>query len=91
VTGGNEGDYCTVCGGIKPEAIKTRTILVDGKATGINQLDLIIDGVRKLRLDDDTAVRAELLRRAGAFNYIPTKKREAYSDALMQEYRAASG
>ncbi len=60
MTGGNEGDYCTVCGGIKPEAIKTRTILVDGKATGINQLDVIIDGVRKLRLDDDTAVRAEL-------------------------------
>ncbi len=91
MTGGNEGDYCTVCGGIKPEAIKTRTILVEGKATGINQLDLIIDGVRKLRLDDDAAVRAELLRRAGAFNYIPTKKKEAYSDALMQEYRAASG
>ncbi len=49
MTGENEGDYCTVCGGIKPEAIKTRTILVEGKATGINQLDTIIDGVRKLR------------------------------------------
>ena len=26
---------------------------------------------------------------AGAFNYIPTKKKEAYGDALMREYKAA--
>ena len=37
MAGEKEGDYCTVCGGIKPETIKIRTILVDGKATGINQ------------------------------------------------------
>ncbi len=89
MAGAKEGDYCTVCGGIKPEAIKIRTILVDGKATGINQLEAIIDGVRKLHLKDDAAIRAELLRRTGAFNYIPTKKKEAYGDALMQEYKAA--
>jgi len=89
VTNEKEGDYCTICGGIKPEAIKVKTVLVDGKATGINQLEMIIDGVRKLHLADDASIRAELLRRAGAFNYIPTKKKEAYGDALMQEYKAA--
>ncbi|NLA38047.1 MAG: NAC family transcription factor [Methanomicrobiales archaeon] len=82
-----EGDYCTICGGIKPEAIKIKAILVDGKATGINHLDMIIDGVRGLNLKGDVAIRAELLRRTAEFNYIPTKKREAYADALLQTYK----
>jgi hypothetical protein len=73
MTNEKEGDYCTICGGIRPDAIKIRTIPVDGKDTGINQLD--------------AAIRAELLRWAGEFNYIPTKKREAYGDALLAEYR----
>ncbi|HNQ33089.1 MAG: hypothetical protein BWX50_00492 [Euryarchaeota archaeon ADurb.Bin009] len=87
MTNEKEGDYCTVCGGIKPEAIKIKSVLVDGKATGINQLDFIVAGVRDLHLADDAAIRAELLRRAGEFNYIPTKKKEAYADALLQEYK----
>ncbi|MFA7562967.1 MAG: NAC family transcription factor [Methanoculleus sp.] len=87
MTNEKEGEYCTVCGGVKPEAIKIKTVLVDGKATGINQLDFIVAGVRDLNLKDDTAIRAELLRRAGEFNYIPTKKKEAYGNALMQEYK----
>jgi len=87
MTNEKEGDYCTVCGGIKPEAIKIKSVLVDGKATGINQLDFIVAGVRDLHLADDAAIRAELLRRAGEFNYIPTKKKEAYADALLQQYK----
>ncbi len=87
MTNEKEGDYCTVCGGITPEAIKIKSVLVDGKATGINQLDFIVAGVRDLHLADDAAIRAELLRRAGEFNYIPTKKKEAYADALLQEYK----
>jgi hypothetical protein len=89
MTNEKEGDYCTICGGVKPDAIKVRTVLVDGKATGINQLDFIVAGVRDLHLANDAAIREELLKRAGAFNYIPTKKKEAYADALMQEYKAA--
>ncbi|WP_292521525.1 NAC family transcription factor [Methanoculleus sp.] len=88
MTNEKEGDYCTICGGVRPDAIKIKTVLVDGKETGINQLEFIVAGVRDLHLENDAAVREELLRRAAAFNYIPTKKREAYGDALMQEYRA---
>ncbi|NLB01049.1 MAG: NAC family transcription factor [Methanomicrobiales archaeon] len=87
MTNEKEGEYCTICGGVKPEAIKIKTVLVDGKATGINQLDFIVAGVRDLNLKDDAAIRAELLKRAGEFNYIPTKKKEAYGNALMQEYK----
>ncbi len=89
MTNEKEGDYCTICGGIRPDAIKIKTVLVDGKETGVNQLDLIVAGVRDLHLKDDAAVREELLKRAGAFNYIPTKKRDAYADALMREYKTA--
>lgn len=89
MTNEKDGDYCTICGGVRPDAIKIKTVLVDGKETGINQLEMIVDGVRKLHLADDAAIREELLRRAGAFNYIPTKKKEAYGDALMREYKAA--
>lgn len=88
MTNEKEGDYCTICGGIRPDAIKIKTVLVDGRETGINQLEFIIDGVRDLHLKTDAAVREELLRWAGEFNYIPTKKKEAYGDALMREYTA---
>ena len=88
MTNEKEGDYCTICGGIKPEAIKIKTVLVDGRETGINQLEFIIAGVRDLHLDNDAAIREELLKWASEFNYIPTKKKPAYGDALMQEYKA---
>lgn len=87
MTNEKEGEYCTVCGGIKPDAIKIRAIIVDGRETGINQLDEIVAGVRKLDLRSDDALREELLRRARVFNYIPTKKTDAYADALLEEYR----
>ena len=88
MTNEKEGDYCTICGGVRPDAIKIKTVLVDGKATGINQLDFIVAGVRDLHLENDAAIREELLKWANEFNYIPTKKKAAYGDALMQEYKA---
>ncbi|HOI59538.1 MULTISPECIES: NAC family transcription factor [unclassified Methanoculleus] len=88
MTNEKEGDYCTICGGIRPDAIKIKTVLVDGRETGINQLEFIVAGVRDLHLENDAAIRDELLRWASEFNYIPTKKKAAYGDALMQEYTA---
>jgi hypothetical protein len=88
MTNEKEGDYCTICGGVRPDAIKIKTVLVDGKETGINQLDFIVAGVRDLHLENDAAIREELLRWANEFNYIPTKKKEAYAEALMREYKA---
>ncbi|BBL68187.1 NAC family transcription factor [Methanoculleus chikugoensis] len=87
MTNEKEGDYCTICGGVRPDAIKIKTVLVDGKETGINQLEFIVAGVRDLHLENDAAIRDELLKWASEFNYIPTKKKAAYGDALMQEYK----
>jgi hypothetical protein len=82
-----DGYYCSICGGIPPDKIKTKMILVDGKETGIDQLDWILAEVRKLRLSNDTAVTEELLKRTQALNYVPTKKKQVYGVALLEEYK----
>jgi hypothetical protein len=87
--GGNEGEgyYCTICGGIPPDKITTKRILIDGKETGINQLDWIVAEVRKLKLMDDMVIADELLKRTMALNYVPTKKVKEYREALLWEYK----
>jgi hypothetical protein len=87
--GGNETDgyYCSICGGIPPDKITTRRIIVDGKETGIDQLDWIIDEVKKLDLTDTSVIGEELLKRTRTLNYVPTKKMEEYRVALIEEYR----
>jgi hypothetical protein len=82
-----DGYYCTICGGIPPDKIKTKKILIDGKETGIDQLDWILDEVKKLKLADDNAITEELLKRTTALNYVPTRKKEVYGVALLAEYR----
>ena len=91
--GGNESDgyYCTICGGIPPDKINIKRIHVDDKETGIDQLDWIIDEVRKLNLTDDTVIIEELLKRTKALNYVPTKKTKEYSEALLREYQKPGG
>lgn len=87
--GGDEkdGSYCSICGGIPPDKIKTKMIAVDGKDTGIDQLDRILAEVRKLNLSSDAAITGELLKRTMALNYVPTKKKDAYGAALLAAYR----
>jgi len=82
-----DGVYCKVCGGIVPGAIQMQQILVDGKATAINQLDFIIDEVKKLGNLSNAEIKAELLKRAKVLNYIPTKKEDAYADALLEAFK----
>jgi hypothetical protein len=91
--GGNDQDgyYCTICGGIPPDKINIKQILVDGKETGIDKLDWIIAEVRKLNLSDDTAIIEELLKRTRALNYVPTKKVKEYGEALLLEYKKSGG
>lgn len=84
-----DGYYCSICGGIPPDKIKTKKIMIDGKETGIDQLDWIIDEVKKLKISDDTAIREELLKRTKVLNYVPTKKADAYGEALLVQYKKA--
>jgi len=82
-----DGYYCSICGGIPPDKITTKRILIDGKETGIDHLDWIFDEVLKLKLADDTAITEELIKRVKEFNYVPTKKTDVYTAALLTEYK----
>jgi hypothetical protein len=82
-----DGYYCSICGGIPPDRITTKKIVVDGKETGIDQLDWILDEVRNLKLTDDATITAELIKRVKVLNYVPTKKTVLYEVALLAEYR----
>lgn len=82
-----DGYYCTICGGIPPDKISIKQILVNGKETGIDRLDWIIAEVMKLKLSDDTVITEELLKRTKGLNYVPTKLAGEYGDALLREYK----
>jgi len=86
-----DGYYCSICGGIPPDKIKTRLVCIDGKDTGIDHLDFIIEGVKKLKLTCNEEIAAELIRRVNEFNYVPSKKIEQYKDALLREYNSKTG
>jgi hypothetical protein len=82
-----DGYYCSVCGGIPPDKIKTKRVVIDGKETGIDHLDFIFGIVKQLHLTDDTSIAAEIMKRVREFNYVPTKKEALYAEALLREYR----
>ncbi|HET6580425.1 MAG TPA: NAC family transcription factor [Methanoregula sp.] len=82
-----DGYYCSICGGIPPDKITTKRVLIDGKETGIDHLDWIFEEVNKLRLPDDAALTEELMKRVREFNYVPTKKSDVYAAALLAEYK----
>jgi len=82
-----DGNYCSICGGIPPDKVKTKRILIDGKETGIDHLEFIIDNVKQLQLTDDDAIAGEIMKRVKEFNYVPTKKEALYAEALLREYK----
>lgn len=86
----DEGDYCTICGGTPPDKILIKQIMVDGKETGIDKLDWIIEEVKKLKLTSNQQIAEEIMLRVAQFNYIPTKKKDAYREALLEEYRRSA-
>jgi hypothetical protein len=83
---GKDGYYCTVCGGIPPDQIKIKKIPIDGKETGIDRLDWIIQEVGSLKLSSDEDIADAMMQRVQQFNYIPTKKMREYRVALLREY-----
>ena len=82
-----DGYYCTICGGIPPDQIKIKKIPVDGKETGIDRLDWILQDVAALDLTDDERIADEIVKRVRQFNFIPSKKLPQYREALLREYR----
>jgi hypothetical protein len=82
-----DGYYCSICGGIPPDKITTKRVLIDGKETGIDHLDWIFGEVSQLGVETDAALTEELLKRVKQFNYVPTKKAAEYGTGLLLAYR----
>ncbi len=83
-----EGAYCTICGGMVPTGMQdVKQIKVDGKVIGINKLEFILEEVKKLNLSSDAEITEEIMKRACALNYIPSKRKSVYAEALLDEYK----
>ncbi len=67
----------------------TRAITVAGRTIGIARICDAIAAVQAMYLSGNEELKAALLREVGERNYIPESLRDAYGDALMEEYRAA--
>ncbi|OPX65610.1 NAC family transcription factor [Methanoregula sp. PtaB.Bin085] len=84
---GKDGYYCTICGGIPPDQVKIKKIVIDGKETGIDRLDWILLDVYRRNFGNDETINDELIKRVRQFNYIPTKKMAEYRAALLREFK----
>lgn len=84
---GKDGYYCTICGGIPPDQVKIKKIVIDGKETGIDRLDWILLDVYRRNFGNDETITDELVKRVRQFNYIPTKKMTEYRAALLREFK----
>jgi hypothetical protein len=82
-----DGYYCSICGGIPPDKITTKRVLIDGKETGIDHLDWIFGEVAKLAADNDAVMTEEILKRVMEFNYVPTRKAVEYGAGLLAAYK----
>lgn len=56
-----DGEYCTICGGMVPKAGDVRMIEVDGKEVGIPGLDQILKSVAEMDLSGPAEVKDSLL------------------------------
>nr|WP_321351475.1 hypothetical protein [uncultured Methanoregula sp.] len=65
---------------------RIRKLNVNGVMTGITGLDESIAAVAGENIPDDAAIRAALLKRIQACNYIPPATGDAYASALLEEY-----
>lgn len=66
---------------------RIRQVNVDGIIVGIAMLDSIIREVIELNLQNDADVRTELIKRVKIYNYVPKSAEEAYTAALLREYK----
>ncbi len=76
--GGDEKDgyYCSICGGIPPDKITTKRMLIDGKETGIDHLDWICEEVEKLNITDDMLITDELHEKGKTIQLRSDKKEQ---------------
>ncbi len=72
------------------EALRSvRQVMINGVMTGFTGLDESIASVREENLTSESAIRASLMNRIRATNYIPPRAEDLYATALVEEYHKA--
>lgn len=66
---------------------RIRQIPVNGIMTGITMLDESIAAVKKQNLGNESSIREALMKKIRVYNYIPPGVAEAYTLAIMDEYK----
>ncbi len=66
---------------------RIRQVKINGIATGITMLDESIAAVKELGLANEPAVSEALMKKIRVYNYVPPGVAEAYTRAIMEEYR----
>jgi len=66
---------------------RIRQIPINGIMTGITMLDESIADVKKQNLGNDSAVSEALMKKIRVYNYVPPGVAEAYTRAIMEEYK----
>jgi len=66
---------------------RIRQIPINGINTGITMLDESIAEVKARNLGNEPAVSEALMKRIKIYNYVPKGVEEAYTHAIMEEYR----
>ncbi|ACV63826.1 hypothetical protein Dtox_3074 [Desulfofarcimen acetoxidans DSM 771] len=65
---------------------KTRTIMVNGKQIGIQDLDRILFEVENSGVHSDEQIKIELLKKVKEKNYVSPAMQQNYALALFEEY-----
>lgn len=82
-----KNDYIPCCAADALRRI--RQININGVRTGITMLDESIAAVREQNPGSDTAIREALMKKIKIYNYVPPGVEEAYTTAILAEYRSS--
>jgi len=83
------GDKVPCCAADAARKVR-RITLAGGTQVGIVGLACILEEVRALSIDDEVLLKAELLSRVKARNYVSRSAENDYADALYDEYRRSA-
>ena len=66
---------------------RIRQIPINGIMTGLTMLDESIANVKEQNLKTVTEIREALMKKIRIYNYVPKGVEEAYTQAIMEEYK----
>ena len=66
---------------------RIRQIPVNGIPTGITMLDECIADVKKQNPGNDSLISEALMKKIRVYNYVPPGVAEAYTRAILEEYK----